>query len=370
MSAGRSLPGRPLGVAWAVLLVVLPGATACFDAHDAGLFDYPDVSFDVDADGTGDPGAEDGVDGGQDDGAGTEGDTAADIPDDADAGEGDGSPLCGNGSLDADEECDDGNDVASDGCEPGSCLYSCHGHDDCLETPADDPCTTNTCETVTGGRRCASAPNPAATCDDSDVCTDGDSCDDSGACVPGTNTCGCPGGSDAECTVFEDGDLCNGTLVCNPVSRLCEANPSTIVTCPSDEPCRTFTCVPATGACPPTDRATGYACDDGRWCNGDDACDGAGSCDSSGDPCTGACRTCDEATDACNVVGAYCWIDGGCVADGASRPGLPCQICSSAASRTSWSHRADGYACSDGLWCNGVDSCDDAGNCTPGAGDP
>ncbi|MBN1769753.1 MAG: DUF1566 domain-containing protein [Deltaproteobacteria bacterium] len=263
---------------------------------------------------------------------------------DADA-EAETAPRCGDGALDDGEECDDGNDVSGDGCEPSTCVFSCHADADCRESP-DDPCTTDTCDEVDGGRMCGRAPNPGAACDDGDACTEDDRCDADGLCRPGTSICDCPGGTTAECAAFEDGDLCNGTLVCNAGTRTCEVDPATVVTCPPAEACRTFACVPATGECPPTNRDAGTSCDDGLFCTGPDACDDSGTCASAGDPCPESCRTCNEDTDACDVSADWCWIDGACHATDAVDPSDPCRRCRPAVAVTEWAAGPDFTPCS------------------------
>jgi cysteine-rich repeat protein len=164
---------------------------------------------------------------------------------DEDAAEGEVVAVCGDRLREDGEECDDGNDVAGDGCEP-DCRFSCHDDEECI-AGSDDPCLTETCETVAVGRRCGRIPNPGTACDDGNGCTVDDRCDSRGICRPGTNVCPCPGGATEECAEFEDGNLCNGTLACNPTTRRCEVDPTTVVTCPPDGPCRTYACVPATG---------------------------------------------------------------------------------------------------------------------------
>ncbi|MDI7269334.1 MAG: DUF1566 domain-containing protein, partial [Myxococcota bacterium] len=96
---------------------------------------------------------------------------------------------CGDAVADTGEECDDGNDVPGDGCEPETCRFSCHDHVDCRELPVDDPCTTDTCDTVSGGRMCGRVPNFGAACDDGLFCTGTDACNASGTCVSAGNPC-------------------------------------------------------------------------------------------------------------------------------------------------------------------------------------
>jgi cysteine-rich repeat protein len=80
---------------------------------------------------------------------------------------------CGNARVEApDEECDDGNEIPGDGCET-DCTFSCHAATDC---PDDgNPCTTELCADVVGGRACRTELNTLS-CDDSDPCTSSDRC--------------------------------------------------------------------------------------------------------------------------------------------------------------------------------------------------
>jgi hypothetical protein len=174
------------------------GADADADADGDGDGDAdPDVDWDVDpevdvpSDVDASPDADEASD--------VEAEATSEVDPDADEAsdvEAEAGPSCGDGTLDPAEECDDGNGTAGDGCEPGTCVFSCRDDVECRETPLDDPCTADTCEVVTGGRRCASAPNSGAACDDGRFCTGTDTCDATGTCVstgdpchPGIETC-------------------------------------------------------------------------------------------------------------------------------------------------------------------------------------
>jgi hypothetical protein len=332
---------------WAFLGAVALAAGGC----SLALFDEP-IDEDAGTDGT----AEGDVP--------IDGDVSPDVEADGDLdGETEVGPDCGNGTLDDGEECDDGNGMNGDGCND-DCRYTCHGDTECREDP-DDPCTNNFCESVATGRMCNWTANDGVSCDDFDSCTETDVCNAEGVCVGSDNICGCPSGMSDECAAFEDGNLCNGTLVCNMETRFCEVDPTTIVTCPEDQPCRTYACVPETGECPGTTRAPGSPCDDGVFCNGAETCDDTAACVSAGSPCPGSCRTCNETTDACDVT-IGCWIDGACVEQGTPRPGFPCQHCNDAVSRTAWSNRPASSVCDDGDECTDGDRCDAAGVCVPG----
>lgn len=111
------------------------------------------------------------------------------------------------------------------------------------------------------------------------------------------------------------------------------------------------------------------SCGDGLFCNGTESCMG-GSCTDSQPPCSDdglACTdTCDEASDTCNLIQpGWCLIAGDCVADGTLNPDNPCQSCQVGVDTADWS-AYDAGDCSDGLFCNGAESCQ-AGACVPGS---
>jgi cysteine-rich repeat protein len=101
-------------------------------------------------------------------------------------------PTCGNGDLDPGEECDDGNSVSGDGCEPGTCLYSCHEDSEC-----DDGNVCNGEEQCDdASHACAPGENaPAGTsCEDGVPCTTGEICDGEGHCPAVYDDSQCPSG--------------------------------------------------------------------------------------------------------------------------------------------------------------------------------
>src|SRR4029450_86001 len=83
----------------------------------------------------------------------------------------------------------------------------------------------------------------------------------------------------------------------------------------------------------------GSACNDGLFCNGTDTCSGGACTTHTGDPCSGpdgdgdCSESCDESLDNCTLADP------------------------------------NGSACTDGLFCNGTDTCS-AGACTTHTGDP
>lgn len=131
---------------------------------------------------------------------------------------------------------------------------------------------------------------------------------------------------DVDC---DDGRYCNGEEVC--ISGVCALGPA--VPCDDGVDCTVDACDEDTHTCVHVGDPT--RCDNGLFCDGEEQCDPvrgcvAGtpvSCDDGVD-CT--VDTCDEAADACR-------------------------------------HEVDDAACDDGVFCNGVESCDAAGGCVSGA---
>ena len=174
-------------------------------------------------------------------------------------------------------------------------------------------------------------------CDDADVCTT-DECVD-GVCVY-TDVEGCCN-EDADC---DDGLFCTGTETC--VDGTCVEG---------EDPCDpdTEVCDEAAGECVLLDLCDGVECDNGLFCDGEETCDPAtGECVDGTAPCADAID-CDEDTDTCIecVVAADCDDDDLCTDDSCEDG-----ICVNAA-----------VDCDDGLYCNGVETCEAAtGDCIDG----
>ncbi len=308
-------------------------------------------------------------------------------------------PLCEDGQCHADarpngSSCDDGDPCTSpDTCAQGACKTS---KKDCSD---DNPCTTDSCNAVTGV--CMNTAN-SGPCDDGDPCTGPDTCDQlTGKCVSSASECpACT--TDKDCAAFDDADLCNGTFSCQ--GGKCGTKPGSVIDCSKvvTAACATAVCVPATGACAEQPSPDGTACttDDGcatpGQCKGNvcapsgpacddkspctqDLCSGAKGCVhvplsgpncDDGDLCTandlcvgGTCKgaslvDCDDkdpcTQDTCNPATKTCLHLP--VADGACEDGNPC---------TSGDHCMQG-ACTGG----GATNCDDASVCTKDACDP
>jgi hypothetical protein len=143
--------------------------------------------------------------------------------------------------------------------------------------------------------------------------------------------------NDAEC---QDGLFCNGREHCNCWGE-CEPVDSRINVCNDGNPCTADVCDDALDVCHNT-RITGPGCggcttdaecDDGDYCNGAERCDASGACIPGTAPCVGACQACNEAADRCDGVPGCC------------------------------TSNAD---CTDGLWCNGEETCNASNTCVAG----
>lgn len=169
--------------------------------------------------------------------------------------------VCGDGVVDSagGEQCDDGNDVAFDGCEPGSCVFTCSDNAECddgLFCNGPERCIENTCRMgapATDGSGCMTMEimdgicrmgtcvpagcgngvvDAGENCDDmNDV--DGDGCD---------NDCSFTCTNDLDCT---DGDVCTGTETCDIPTHTCV--PGTPLDCTDTDACTMDTCDPMEG---------------------------------------------------------------------------------------------------------------------------
>ena len=245
--------------------------------------------------------------------------------------------ACGDGAVTSGEQCDDG---AANG------------------TPAS--CCSFTCSFAPTGTACGSPTN--------DACDNPDTCNASGSCQvnnePSTTVCRAAAGV---CDVAEN---CDGAGACPanvlaPVTTVCRAAGE----CDVAE-----NCTGAGTACPADVLApSGTSCGnpDATVCNAADSCDATGACvdrkKTSGTVCLAGTGTCDP-NDTCNgttnicpaVLAAYltaCTADANvCTTD----------LCNGSGGCLAINNTA---SCSDGLFCNGVDTCANGG-CTVHPGDP
>ncbi len=242
----------------------------------------------------------------------------------------------------------------------------------------------------------------AGNCFDDSDCSDGKTCNGVEICVAGV----CQPGTAADC---DDGIACTLDR-CDSISDSCEHTPRDSVcdnglycdgseTCDSQQGCRTGTAVECddgigctddscneTGdRCEHTPRAS--ACDDGLYCNGAEYCDVQQGCRpgaeircDDGIACTQ--DGCDENGDRCEHYPRDSACDDGLFCDGVEscdllqgclpgttidcNDGIACtqDICNE--SEDICEHSARDSACDDGLFCNGSESCDQLQGCRPG----
>ncbi len=222
-------------------------------------------------------------------------DSGSDSPDATDPGLADsGSPSQDSVSMDSDALDALGSTPDSSGSDvTGSCLKAT----DC--PPGSTACLVAICE----ANQCAlAAAATATTCDDGDLCTQGDSCG-AGVCIPGA------------ATLCDDGNPCT-TDSCQP-NLGCAASHDDQASCSDANPCTVQTC--KAGLCVVTlSQAT---CDDGDTCTTKDVCV-AGLCKGELDSCDDG-NTCTD--DACGAKGC--------------------------------THQANSTLCNDGDLCTGQDLC-------------
>ena len=227
------------------------------------------------------------------------------------------------------EVCDPTAGAAGTGCKAGalpacddgvSCTVdSCNETQGCVHTATDSLCSNGTfcdgaeaCDAVLGCR----ATTPPS-CTDGIACTD-DYCDvQTDACAHYT--------SDTKCS---DGLICNGSEVCDPPNGAAGTGCKAGVALPCDDKitCTFDACSEALKGCTHTPEST--ACDDGMFCNGPETCNAQVGCQSGSPPSCDDNRSCTQ--DTCSEAIKFCL------------------------------HTAVDAACDDGLFCNGVETCNAA----------
>ncbi len=291
-------------------------------------------------------------------------------------------------------------------CQDGICLVECNGANAEMVCDDEEDCTDDICDVGSG--TCAhdaipDQPHPTLTqvvgdcriilcvagvtvpdrVDDTDVPDDGNSCTadtcDGGtpSHVPVAEGTPCGEGNKLSC---DDAGICVG---CNDASD-CDGQDTT---------CRWRACEDE--ICGFGNAGDGTPCDDGVFCNGSDSCNGNGQCaQHAGDPCDGTdsdgdcSETCREIPDDCagnDPNGSVCsdglFCNGGdrCQNGSCSQHlGDPCVgadgdgDCSESCNEQNNNCTANdpnNSVCSDGLFCNGGDRCEN-GSCSQHLGDP
>jgi len=219
----------------------------------------------------------------------------------ADATEGE----CANTDI----ECPSGQE-----CDGGTCKTPCDTADECDDADActDDACTDGFCGNT----------NNTAACDDLDACTENDACAE-GVCAGAALVC-------------DDGLFCNGTETCDVATGCVDGTApcdALTETCNEDTDACVLTCVVG-DLCDDADPCTDDACVDGACANTAKDCDDSVACtDDSCDAATGDCVNADNCTapETCNLTTGLCVAEAACT---------------------------DDAGCDDGLFCNGLETCD------------
>jgi hypothetical protein len=282
--------------------------------------------------------------------------------------------LCGNGQFcDGAEMCD-----PVIGCTAGPPI-------DCGDGIA---CTTDTCNEATD--QCNHAPNNGL-CSNDEFCDGVEICDPVTDCRPGTapncndgvscTTDSCNEATD-ECdhvpndAVCSNGQYCDGSETCDPVR---DCRPGTPVACDDGVSCTTDTCNESTDQC--AHAPDNNVCVNSQFCDGTETCDPVNDCQPGTDPCLPL--SCSEVLDQCVtcLIDAQC--DNGRFCDGVETcdeatgncvPGTPA-VCNDGISCTTdtcdenanaCAFTPSDAACSNGLFCDGVETCNPTSGCQAG----
>ncbi len=188
---------------------------------------------------------------------------------------------------------------------------------------------------------------------------------------------GCTG--DADC---DDGAYCNGAETCN--AGTCQAG--TPVACDDGVACTDDVCNEGTDSC---DFTTNDAnCSNGLFCDGAETCDAvlgcqAGSTVDCDDSVVCTADSCNEGTDSCDNTPNHASCSNGVFCDGAEvcdtvndcqagtppscDDGVGCTVDSCNAGTDSCDNTADDASCDNGLFCDGVETCDTVADCQSGS---
>jgi len=305
------------------------------------------------------------------------------------------------------DSCDEVNDTCTHtpnhaGCDDGQ---YCNGTETCdallgcqagTAPNCDDGvgCTFDACNEVTD--TCTHTPQNSA-CSDGLYCTGAETCDPVNDCQAGTPpncndgvSCtvdSCNEGTDscdhvASNALCDDGLYCSGVETCDAVND-CQAG--TPPNCNDGVSCTIDSCNETTNSC---DHAASDAlCDDAQYCNGSETCDALNGCQSGtpincsdGVGCT--VDSCDEINNVCVHTPNSSGCDDGQFCNGvetcdpvlgclAGTPpncgdGVGCTLDACNEANDTCTHTPKNSACSDGLYCTGVETCDPVNDCQAG----
>ncbi|MBW2989423.1 hypothetical protein KY358_03835 [Candidatus Woesearchaeota archaeon] len=252
----------------------------------------------------------------------------------------DGTSIdCGDEVSCTVDQCDEGIDLNDN---LGVCTYDTSSCACALDTDCDDgnPCTDDTCNP---DLTCSHTNNDENQCDDGFFCTINDHCS-SGSCIsadlrPFDDGISCTYDSCDEANdqilnepddSYCDDDLfCNGMEICDAINDCQDGTPAD---CNDDVDCTEDSCNEATDSCDNT--ASDAYCDDNLWCNGQETCHELDDCQD------GTAPTLDD--------------------------GISCTVDQCDEANDEITHTPDDSLCLDGLWCNGIETCDAINDCQDG----
>jgi len=314
------------------------------------------------------------------------------------------SPNCDDGVSCTIDSCNEDTDTCDHPTSNAACddglhcngAETCDAVNDCQDGSAPDcndgvPCSIDTCNEMTDtcdhsaddsacddGQHC----NGAETCDPTDGCNDGaaPNCDDGVACTgdscnEDTDSCD-HAENDAACS---DSVFCNGAETCS-ASTGCE--PALPPDCDDGVDCTIDSCYELGGVC--MHAPSNAFCDDGAHCNGGETCDATNDCQAGTAPDCGdgvdcTVDACNEQTDACDHPAVDAECDNGDFCDGAETcdpvndcqdaaspdcdDAVPCTVDMCDEANDECAHTPDDTACSDGVFCNGAETCDEMAGC-------
>jgi len=313
------------------------------------------------------------------------------VPNDANCNDGVG---CTNGTCDVSLDCqftpsnincDDG--LFCNGPETCDLLLDCRPG----TAPCDDGvgCTADNCDEI--GDICLGNVPSDAFCDDGLFCNGAETCDPVLDCRLGVAPCTDPLApicDEASDTCFEcvgdgdcdDGLFCTGVETC--VGNLCQPGS---FPCDDGVSCTTNVCDEGTDQC--VHNPDSAVCDDGVFCNGAETCDPLLDCQAGTDPCDDgvACTvdSCDELLDSCAHVPNDALCQDPLFCNGVEQcdlilgcqfgppvncdDGVACTVDSCNELFNNCLNNPTNANCSDGLFCNGVETCDPVAGCQPGS---
>jgi hypothetical protein len=280
-----------------------------------------------------------------------------------------GSGMSGSGggsgvACQTASDCDDGMSCTADACTSNVCVH----------TPNNAACDNGAycdgaelCDPVNGAQGTGCAASSGSPCDDGIACT-------VDACNEAADTCSMTA-NDALC---DDGVACDGSEFCSALFGCLSTGP---LSCDDGVTCTGDFCDVTSDSCKNVPQDS--VCSDGQFCNGIEACDPAAgnavtgckpgapiNCND-GIPCT--VDACDEAADACAYAPNNAACDDGVFCDGqetctpgvgcepsapvACDDGLSCTQDSCSEALASCVFTPNNAVCSDGLDCNGQETC-------------